>query len=83
MKGLIAKIAPDAADFAPGLLAIQDSPPARLPRLVFYLVAGLFGILLAWSIFSKVDIVASSEGKLVPKTFTKIVQPSDSGIVRE
>ena len=83
MKGLIAKMAPDAADFAPGLLAIQDSPPARLPRLVFYLVAGLFGILLAWSIFSKVDIVASSEGKLVPKTFTKIVQPSDSGIVRE
>ena len=83
MKALIAKMAPDAADFAPGLLAIQESPPARLPRLVFYLVAGLFAILLAWSIFSKVDIVASSEGKLVPKTFTKIVQPSDSGIVRE
>lgn len=83
MKRLIAKMAPDAADFAPGLLAIQESPPARLPRLVFYLVAGLFAILLAWSILSKVDIVASSEGKLVPKTFTKIVQPSDSGIVRE
>ena len=78
-----ATLAPQASDFAPGLLAIQESPPARLPRLVFYLVAVLFAILLAWSIFSRVDIVASAEGKLVPKTFTKIVQPADSGIVRD
>jgi len=77
------KMSPDASDFAPSLLAIQESPPARLPRLVFYIVGVLFAILLAWSILGKVDIVASAEGRLVPKTFTKIVQPADAGIVTE
>jgi HlyD family secretion protein len=77
------KLAPDAADFSPGLLAIQESPPARLPRTVFYIVGALFAILLVWSIFGRVDIVASAEGRLVPKTFTKIVQPAEAGIVRE
>jgi hemolysin D len=80
---LTSKLDPDASDFAPGLLAIQESPPARLPRLVFYVVGILFSILLAWAFLGKVDIVASAEGRLVPKTFTKIVQPADAGIVKE
>lgn len=83
MSTLFVKLKPDAADFAASLLAIQEEPPARLPRLVFYVVAALFAILLAWSIFGQVDIVASAEGKLVPKTFTKIVQPAEAGIVRD
>ena len=72
-----------AKDFAPSLLAIQDEPPARLPRVVFYVVAALFAVLLAWAILGRVDIVASAEGRLVPKTFSKIVQPAEAGIVRE
>ena len=76
-------LSPDALDFAPGLLAIQESPPARLPRLVLYLVITLFLILLCWSIFGKLDIVASAEGKLIPQTYVKIVQPADGGIVQE
>ncbi|HEX7641973.1 MAG TPA: HlyD family type I secretion periplasmic adaptor subunit [Burkholderiaceae bacterium] len=76
-------LSPDALDFAPGLLAIQESPPARLPRVVLYLVLGLFVILLAWSIFGKLDIVASAEGKLVPQSYVKIVQPADAGIVQD
>jgi HlyD family secretion protein len=76
-------LSPDALDFAPGLLSIQESPPARLPRVVLYLVLGLFAILLAWSVFGKLDIVASAEGKLVPQTYVKIVQPADAGIVQD
>ena len=76
-------LSPDALDFAPGLLAIQESPPARLPRVVMYLVAVLFLILAGWAIFGKLDIVASAEGRLVPQTYVKIVQPADSGIVQE
>ena len=76
-------LSPDALDFAPGLLAIQESPPARLPRLVLYLVLGLCAILLAWSLIGKLDIVASAEGKLVPQTYVKIVQPADAGIVAD
>ena len=73
----------DALDFAPGLLAIQESPPAKLPRTVLYSVAVLFCILLVWAIFGRLDIVASTDGRLVPQTYVKIVQPAEAGIVQE
>lgn len=76
-------LSPDALDFAPGLLAIQESPPAKLPRTVMYLVLGLFAIMLAWAIFGKLDIIASAEGRLVPQTYVKIVQPAEAGIVQD
>lgn len=76
-------LSPDALDFAPGLLAIQESPPARLPRAVLYAVGVLFIILLAWASFGKLDIIASAEGRLIPQTYVKIVQPADAGIVQE
>lgn len=76
-------LSPEALDFAPGLLSIQESPPARLPRAVMYTVVVLFVILLVWAIFGRLDIIASAEGRLVPETYLKIVQPSDAGIVQE
>jgi hemolysin D len=76
-------LSPEALDFSPGLLAIQESPPARLPLFVVYTVVVLFAILLSWAFFGKLDIIASAEGKLIPQTYVKIVQPSDAGIVQE
>lgn len=78
-----ATLRPDAADFAPGLLSIQEAPPSRLPRAVLWLVVSLVSALLLWSIFGKLDIVASAEGRLIPQTYVKIVQPADGGIVQE
>jgi hemolysin D len=83
MSGKPAVLSPEALDFAPGLLSIQESPPARLPRAVMYTVGVLFVILLLWAFFGKLDIIASAEGRLVPETYIKIVQPSDAGIVQE
>jgi len=76
-------LSPEALDFAPGLLSIQESPPARLPRAVMYTVGVLFVILMVWAIFGKLDIITSAEGRLVPETYIKIVQPSEAGIVQE
>lgn len=78
-----ATLSAEALDFVPGLLSIQESPPARLPRVVMYLVATLCVILMLWAVFGKLDIVASAEGRLVPQTYVKIVQPADGGIVQE
>jgi HlyD family secretion protein len=79
----VTPLSPDALDFAPSLLAIQESPPAKLPRVVLYAVGVLFAILLAWATLGKLDIIASAEGRLVPQTYVKIVQPADAGIVQE
>jgi hemolysin D len=70
-------------DFVPGLLAIQESPPARMPRVVAILVGTLFFVLLGWSLVGRLDIVASADGRLVPQSYVKIVQPADAGIVHE
>ena len=76
-------LTPEALDFAPDLLAIQERPPARLPRALLLTVAALVGLLLLWAIFAKLDIIATAEGRLVPLTFTKVVQPAEAGVVSQ
>ena len=75
--------ATEAADFTPDLLTIQEQPPARLPRTVGYVTVGLFGLLLAWATFGKLDIIAGAEGRLVPRNYSRVLQPAEAGIVRE
>jgi hemolysin D len=76
-------LSPEALDFAPGLLAIQESPPSRMPRAVMYAVTTLLTLLFIWASVGHLDIVASAEGKLVPQSYLKLVQPADAGIVKE
>jgi len=70
-------------DFAPDLLAIQESPPARLPRAVGLSIVGASALLLVWAAFAKLDVVAVAEGRLVPSSFVKVVQAADAGVVGE
>jgi len=73
----------DPSDFAPPLLRIRERPPAPLAgwtlRLILLLLAGM----LLWATFGELDIVAVADGKLVPKSYLKIVQPAEQGIVRQ
>ncbi|MBK9447102.1 MAG: HlyD family type I secretion periplasmic adaptor subunit [Betaproteobacteria bacterium] len=39
--------------------------------------------LILWALIGKLDIVAVAEGKLIPQSYLKIVQPADAGIVKE
>ena len=70
-------------DFAPGILKVQNKPPSPLPRLVLYGLLALFLVAILWIIFGRLDIVAVAQGKLVPLTYVKIVQPADAGIVEK
>jgi HlyD family secretion protein len=70
-------------DFAPALLRIQSSPPSPLPGAVLKALLVMLAALLAWAGFARLDIVAVSDGKLVPSSYLKIVQPSEQGVVRE
>lgn len=75
--------AADPADFSPPLLRIRDQPPAPLAGWLLRLLIGLLGAALLWAIFGRLDIVAVAEGKLVPSSYLKIVQPAEQGIVKE
>jgi hemolysin D len=79
----ITNLGAEAWDFSPAILQAQHAPPSPLPRLVLYTLLTLCAVLLVWAIFGRLDIVAVAQGKLVPETFLKVVQPSDSGVVKE
>lgn len=74
---------PDPLLFAPPLLRLQEVPPNPLGRWVLKAVLILLGCLFLWAIFGRLDIVAVAEGKLVPQSYVKIVQPAEAGIVKE
>src|SRR5688572_28399430 len=65
------------------IFEVTSSDPARRPRLLHWTVCALFGVLLVWASVARLDIVAVAQGRLVPQTYVKIVQPAEAGIVRE
>ena len=73
----------DPLDFSPPLLRLQDAPPNPLGRKVLWLLLSLLAALLLWAMLGRLDIVAVAEGKLIPESYVKIVQPSESGIVKD
>jgi HlyD family secretion protein len=73
----------DALEFAPDFSRVVHSAPAPLPRAVLYVVVALLLIALVWANIGKLDVVAVSQGKLIPQSFLKIVQPAEGGVVRE
>lgn len=70
-------------DFAPDILRIQASPPHPLPRAVLGAALFLLAVSLVWAAVAQLDIVAVAQGKLVPQSYVKIVQPAEAGIIQE
>lgn len=62
---------------------IERAVPAFAARRVLKCVAVLFGLALLWAVFARLEIVVVAEGRLVPETDMKIVQPAEAGIIRE
>src|SRR5204863_9917158 len=73
----------DPADFSPPLLRIQQKPPAPLAGWMLRILIALVTGVILWAALGRLDIVAVAEGKLVPSSYLKIVQPSEQGIVKE
>jgi len=67
------------SDFLP----FTDAEPAPLPRAVLYAGMALLGALLLWAYFAPLDIIAVAPGKIIPQGYLQIVQPSESGVIKE
>src|SRR5574343_336522 len=83
MNNLFPKAEANPLDFSPPLLRLQEAPPNPLGRKVLWGLLTLLLALLLWALIGKLDIVAVAEGKLIPESYVKIVQPAESGIVKE
>ena len=78
-----ARIQADPHDFLPSLVRLQESPPSPLGRRVLAASLIFLVAVLLWATFGRLDIIAVADGRLVPDTYVKIVQPTDSGVVKE
>lgn len=72
-----------AIDFSPPLSRLQATSPNPLGRKVLWALLVMLLALLLWAVLGRLDIVAVAEGKLIPESYVKIVQPAESGIVKE
>lgn len=71
------------SEFLPALLQLQEEAPSPLPRLVLWLLLALVAGLAVWACLGKLDVVAVAEGRLVPRSQLRIVQPAEGGVMRE
>lgn len=70
-------------ELMPEMIATLDKPPSPLGSFVIWTVAALFIVAVFFSFFSKVDMVATTKGKIIPKDHFSIIRSSSEGIIDE
>lgn len=70
------------ADFLPAALEVAERPVSPTARVVTWvLIVGLV-LTVLWTVFGRVDVVASAPGSLIPTGNIKLVQSPGAGVVR-
>ena len=77
-----AGIDPQARDFLPAALALQEAPPSPIGRAIGVVVILAFVTAISWSFIGRVETVAVAHGKIIGAERSKVVQPLEAGIVR-
>lgn len=73
---------PYEAQFLPAALSLQETPVSPAPRIAMWLLI-LFAVLaVVWSVYGRIDVVATAHGKIVSNDRTKTIQPLETGVVR-
>ncbi len=57
--------------------------PSPLARVVLWTVVALVASFGIWAVLGRLDVVAVADGRLVPRSQLKIVQPAEGGVLRE
>lgn len=83
MPSLKSLVQHDHQAFHPPLIRLQHTAPHPQRQRVVWMLVALLVFLLLWALIGRLDIVAVADGKLVPSSYLKIVQPSEAGIVKE
>ena len=83
LKSLLQQAHSDPLDFHPPLVRLQHRAPNPQGRRVLWAILALVAFLIVWALLGRLDIVAVADGKLVPASYLKIVQPSEAGIVKD
>ncbi len=69
-------------EFLPAALEIQETPPLPMSRYILWAIMLFFVIALIWASIGEIDIVGVAQGKIIPSGKVKIIQPLETGLVR-
>lgn len=69
-------------EFLPATLALQETPVHPAPKIFMRLILVFCFLLVLWSCFGKLDVVATATGKIVPDSRSKTIQPMETASVR-
>lgn len=69
-------------EFLPAALEIQETPPLAAGRYILRAIMVFFTIVVIWAFIGQVDIVGVAQGKIVPSGRVKVIQPLETGVVR-
>lgn len=72
----------ELAQFLPAALEIQEAPPNPIARWLARIIAILFILVLIWACIGQVNIVASADGKIIPSSRIKRIQPLEKAVVK-
>jgi len=73
----------DRYAFLPAAIEVLETPPHPAARVLAGVLISLLVIALAWSILGRIDQVAVASGQIVPVSRVQIVQPIESGVIRQ
>jgi membrane fusion protein, hemolysin D len=76
------QLAPEKLAFLPAALEIQAAPPPKWSRSLLWAISLLIVLLIAWASWAEIDIIATSQGKIVPSGRVKVIQPLETGVVK-
>ncbi len=68
--------------FLPAALEVVETPPSPLGRAIGGIIMFFFCATIVWASLSKIDIISTAPGKIIPSGNTKTIQPLEIGIVR-
>lgn len=72
----------DAREFLPAALEIIETPASPAGRAIAGTIILFFVVALVWACLSKIDIIATAQGRIIPNGKTKVIQPFETGVVR-
>ncbi len=67
--------------FMPATLEVMETPASPLGRTMTITIAAFFTIATLWAVFGEVDIIATSQGKIIPSARVKVIQPLENGAI--
>jgi hemolysin D len=69
-------------EFLPAALEVIETPASPVGRAIMLTISAFLAGAILWASFGEIDIIATTEGRVIPSGKSKVIQPFETGVVR-